>query len=219
MKIMKWLLVPSLALILAACTTEVTPGATVADLTESYGELGTLNALLGEVGLDEALAADGEFTVFAPTEEAVDAFLDEYNTALQACLDDGFIGGIGKIIGPGWIPGSIDSGNTADLDRGDLVALAESDPEIIADLLLYHVLPGEYFAADVVANDGASLETLLSGAFVTIDGVGLIDETGRSVGIVATDYVGTNGVVHFIDNILLPIPLIPNCEFEMKFPI
>jgi uncharacterized surface protein with fasciclin (FAS1) repeats len=114
------------------------------------------------------------------------------------------------------IPGAIEEGSpTADLDRGDLVALAESDPEIIAELLLYHVLPGEYFAADVVANDGASLETLLSGAFVTIDGVGLIDETGRSVGIVATDYVGTNGVVHFIDNILLPFELIPDCTSDV----
>jgi uncharacterized surface protein with fasciclin (FAS1) repeats len=94
MKIMKWLLVPSLALILAACTTEVTPGATVADLTESYGELGTLNALLGEVGLDEALAADGEFTVFAPTEEAFAAYLADNDLTALDLLNSPNLGAI-----------------------------------------------------------------------------------------------------------------------------
>lgn len=79
-----------------------------------------------------------------------------------------------------------------------------AETEILNQVLLYHVVPGEFFAADVVGLDGQSAPTLLEGETVQIavtdDGVVL----NEIVNVVQTDIDASNGVIHVIDEVLLP---------------
>lgn len=73
----------------------------------------------------------------------------------------------------------------------------------LADILAYHVVPGAFFAADVIAAAPFDAPTLLPGATIAIEvdgGVVLND----SVNVTATDIAAANGVIHVIDYVLLP---------------
>ena len=83
---------------------------------------------------------------------------------------------------------------------GSLDLLLEpANQAILQDILTYHVIPGEVFAADLT--DGAMVTTV-EGGDVTID---LSDPTMPMVNgakIIATDIVTENGVIHLIDAVL-----------------
>jgi len=87
----------------------------------------------------------------------------------------------------------------AALPAGTLDSLL-ADPEALANVLLYHVVPGKVMAADVT--DGLTAETL-QGSTVTFsvgdDGVKINDAN-----IVTTDIEASNGVIHVIDQVILP---------------
>ncbi len=67
-------------------------------------------------------------------------------------------------------------------------------------ILTYHVVPGEVMAADVVKLDeaktvnGKMLEVYTSGGGVMVN----------NANVTATDIVASNGVIHVIDNVVLP---------------
>ena len=79
---------------------------------------------------------------------------------------------------------------------------------LLGDVLTYHVLPnGAVREADIT--DGVTPATV-QGATLTINttgGVTITDQDGRIVNIIATDVTGSNGVIHVIDNVLLPVDL------------
>ena len=70
----------------------------------------------------------------------------------------------------------------------------------LEDILLYHVVPGEKLAAEVLS--AASLETVL-GQDVSISMQGN-DALVNDAKIVSTDIRTSNGVIHVIDTVLLP---------------
>ncbi len=77
--------------------------------------------------------------------------------------------------------------------------------DLLTDILLYHVVLGEVYASNVVALDGESVPTLLEDAFIGVS----VDDAGNVmlndiVGLVATDIQADNGVIHIIDEVLLP---------------
>lgn len=77
--------------------------------------------------------------------------------------------------------------------------LDPANQAILQDVLTYHVIPSEVFAADLA--DGAMVATV-EGNTVTID---LSDPTMPKVNganIIATDIVTENGVIHLIDGVL-----------------
>lgn len=86
-------------------------------------------------------------------------------------------------------------GITAD----DLLA----DTALLTEVLSYHVVPLNYFAADLAQLDGALVGTLLNDTALTIaateDGV-----TVNGVNVVGADVVANNGVIHVIDTVLIP---------------
>jgi len=88
----------------------------------------------------------------------------------------------------------------AKLPEGTVEGLLE-DPEALADILLYHVIPGKVMAADV--SDGLEAETA-QGSTVSFaihsDGTPAINEAL----ITATDIEAFNGVIHVIDSVILP---------------
>ena len=77
-----------------------------------------------------------------------------------------------------------------------------ADPEQLAQVLLYHLIPGTVMAADIV--DGMEAETA-QGDTVTLsvgdDGAVLINDAT----VTETDISAYNGVIHVIDQVLMPL--------------
>ncbi|HOE35518.1 MAG: fasciclin domain-containing protein [Chloroflexi bacterium] len=87
----------------------------------------------------------------------------------------------------------------AKLPEGTIEALLADIPAL-KDILLYHVVEGRLFAADVLASE--NLETL-QGKKAAVE---LKDEKPYVGGaqIVVTDILASNGVIHVIDTVMLP---------------
>jgi len=86
----------------------------------------------------------------------------------------------------------------------ELNALGDIPVEILEATLGTHVAPeANVRSTDLV--DGMSVNTISSTITVSLsDGAKLIDSGGRESNIVAVDIQAYNGVVHVIDNVLLP---------------
>jgi transforming growth factor-beta-induced protein len=173
------------SLVLSACastaTVEPAPMPTTAPIQEP-----TLTAIPEPEALDivDTAVADGRFTTLAAAlgaADLVDTLKGEGPFTVFAPTDDAF----------------------AKLPAGTVEALLEDIPQL-TDILLYHVVPGQVMAADVVGLDGQEAGTALEGQSIGIsivDGKVFLNET---VEVIITDIETTNGVIHVIDSVLLP---------------
>ena len=107
----------------------------------------------------ETLSSKGQYTVFAPTDDAF----------AKLGLDPATVGTVPQAA--------------------------------LTNILLYHVAYGRRYAADVIASDQIRM---LNGGFVLQSGGVLTDAQGRTSKIIVTDVEATNGIIHAIDNVLLP---------------
>jgi transforming growth factor-beta-induced protein len=133
----------------------------IVDIAAGAGRFNTLVAALGATGLDQVLAGEGPFTVFAPTDAA-----------------------FAKLP-----PGTVET------------LLLPENQDLLASILLYHVVPGTVTAAEVVTLDFAQT---VNGQRVDINLIGgevLIDRAK----LLAADIFADNGVIHVIDSVLLPV--------------
>jgi uncharacterized surface protein with fasciclin (FAS1) repeats len=87
----------------------------------------------------------------------------------------------------------------AALPEGALDALL-ADKDALTAVLLYHVAPGRYMASDVAAMRSADTVSGKSLKISTPDGMVMVDNAR----VVITDIVGSNGVIHVIDQVMLP---------------
>ncbi|MGV8908349.1 MAG: fasciclin domain-containing protein [Propionicimonas sp.] len=96
----------------------------------------------------------------------------------------------------------------AKLPAGTVEELLKDPTGQLAEILKYHVVAGEVRAADVVKLNGQKVKTV-QGAELTVevssDKVALVDAAGNRVNVVATDVAASNGVIHVIDGVLLPV--------------
>ena len=112
--------------------------------------------------------------------------------------------------------GAVDPDTLADEDpitvfaprNGAFVAAGvdlNNPPANLADILTYHVVPGQTLAGDLT--DGMMLTTA-EGSTIEVDitdgVVTLIDEMNNVIPVVATDIRTRTGVVHLIDGVLMP---------------
>ena len=93
----------------------------------------------------------------------------------------------------------------AKLPAGTLDSLLEpANKQKLADILTYHVVAAEVMAKDVKPGPVATV----NGATFTVSTEGssviLTDGQGNKSMVVKTDIVGSNGVIHVIDTVLLP---------------
>lgn len=123
-------------------------------------------------GLDEVLNGDGPYTVFMPTNVAI-------NNMLTA------------------------TGITAE----DLTA----NTELLSTILKFHILEGQYTAADITAAYGGQADgvlelTTLGGEQLTVqvDPAGAIIVGGMGNQVFLPDTSVGNGIIHAIDGVLLP---------------
>ncbi|PJI86195.1 putative surface protein with fasciclin (FAS1) repeats [Yoonia maricola] len=86
----------------------------------------------------------------------------------------------------------------AALPAGTVEGLLE-DPEALAAILTYHVVPGKVMSTDL---SNEMMATTVNGADVTIMTEGGVMVDGANV--VAADIEASNGVIHVIDSVILP---------------
>ena len=154
------------------------PGdATVYDIVESNGDFSTLKFALDTAGLDGVLDSNGV---------QFTVFAPTNAAFEKAATELGF--------------------------GGNVLALATYlvENELLDDVLLYHVTEGRRFATSVVnKNNPKAIETLL-GAFVTSTPSGMILDAAPSTsnaGIIDANISASNGVVHVINNVLVPLDI------------
>lgn len=133
--------------------------------SETSPEFTLLLEAAEEAGLIELLAHNGPFTVFAPTDAAFEATLEELGV--------------------------------------ELAELAE-DYETLLSILTYHLVIGEFQAAELVALGEARLATAYPGSSVDVS----VDENGGvavdGIRVIGTDILAENGVIHIIEGVLVP---------------
>ncbi|MFD0991815.1 fasciclin domain-containing protein [Tenacibaculum geojense] len=83
-------------------------------------------------------------------------------------------------------------------------SLEDIPTEALADILKYHVVSGQAFSTDL--SDNQSLTTL-NGASLMVDlsnGVMIESATDQSVSVTTADIAASNGVIHLVNEVLLP---------------
>ena len=105
------------------------------------------------------------------------------------------------------------NGAFAKLDSNTLSSLLEAkNQKALANILTYHVISGKLTATDVVSalksGNGSADLTALNGQVINVmqkDGkIWLKDLNGNYSEIVATDVMGSNGVIHVINTVVMP---------------
>ena len=84
--------------------------------------------------------------------------------------------------------------------------ISELPAELVLDVLFYHVVEGRRAANSVVPPVRDRTITTLLGETFTVDSSGVISDIyGQEVNIVAADISASNGLIHVIDTVLLPL--------------
>ena len=88
----------------------------------------------------------------------------------------------------------------------EIDGITDLDAELVLDVLSYHVVEGRRAANSVVPPVRDRKITTLLGATFSVDRSGVIsDIAGQEVNIVAADISASNGIIHVIDTVLLPL--------------
>jgi uncharacterized surface protein with fasciclin (FAS1) repeats len=141
---------------------------------------------IAEIVVAAANSDEPEFTVLLAAVEAA---------GLTAVLDE---------TGPYTVFAPTDAAFVALLDAlGTDAETLLADTELLTSVLLYHVVPGTFYAEDVAELDSASIATAFWGSTVdiTVNDEGVFVD-GASV--VAADIEAANGVIHVIDSVIVP---------------
>ena len=98
--------------------------------------------------------------------------------------------------------------NTAFADLLDELGVTKAqlfaDPELLAQVLAYHVVDGRVLKADVPLD--TPITTLQGDTFSVAGSLVITDQRSRTANILATDVFASNGVIHVIDRVILPRP-------------
>jgi uncharacterized surface protein with fasciclin (FAS1) repeats len=153
----------------------------VASAEANPAQFTLLLAALEYTGLTGVFTGGEQYTVFAPTDEAFVNLV----TAVASLLDpvilsnDGPFAAIDALLGEG----------------------------TVANVLLYHVAEGRRAANSVVPPGGSRTITTLLGETFSVGTGGTISAVGNTANIVIPDISASNGIVHVIDAVILPIDL------------
>jgi len=169
----------------------IVPGGTIVDiaLAVNDGGAGEFNGLLSAVlcfgpvddnPIVELLSGSDKYTLFAPIDSAFSDLL----------------------------------GRLSEIYETEISSPCELDSELLYTVLAYHVTDGRRFSNSVFNGKNAKTIDMLAGGYV----VSFVDETegpllhdvdGQMAGVVPGlfDINASNGVIHVIDTVLLPIDL------------
>ncbi len=169
-----------------SCAEIMSTSSTITNIVVGSADFDILESAVITAGLAAALDdPTADLTVFAPNDAA-------------------FVG-LAQTLG---FTGTSESEAFAYLVEALTLLSGGSDPvPLLTDILLYHVAPGSLFAADVLAAE--SITTLL-GADVGVSGTTLVDgdQDLTDPNIIAVNVEASNGVVHVIDGVLIPVDVL-----------
>ena len=137
----------------------------------------------------DVAVADGRFTTLVTAVTAadlVDTLKGEGPYTVFAPTDDAFAAL--EAAAPGTIEGLL------------------NDIPTLSNVLLYHVVPGKVMAADVVTLSSADTALGQPIAISVMDGKVMLND---NVEVIITDIEASNGVIHVIDGVLLPLAETP----------
>ena len=152
-------------------------GETAFDYIERKSELSSFYYILNRVGLDRNLSAYGQYTCFAPTNDAVAKYVDDLYNDEEALIEH--------------------NGMT----ENSLQGLTDS---LCNDIARYHLVYNTIYTTIDMGGGGISVPTMLGRPITTsgaIDSIGRVTLNAKAV-IVEPDSVVTNGVVHVIDAVV-----------------
>jgi transforming growth factor-beta-induced protein len=184
------LLVPALALAIAACSTAASPSAVPATAPTATAAPTTAAAP------SDAPSAPAAAMTKDIVETATEA--GTFKTLLTAATAAGLVETL-QGDGPFTVFAPTDAAFAA-LPAGTLDGLL-ADTEALKKVLLYHVVQGAVTADQVV---GLTSATSVEGAPIVIavkDGTVYLNDSAK---VVAADVMASNGVIHVIDQVLLP---------------
>lgn len=143
-----------------------------------------------------ALADDGEF------DELVAALI-HVDTELNAGLVNLFLNGTDQYT----VFAPTDAAFEALYKALGVSTITEVDAQTVLNVLLYHVTEGRRAANSVVPKTGTrTIETLLGSTF-SVNTSGQITAVGNKASIVSANISASNGIIHVIDTVILPITL------------
>lgn len=88
----------------------------------------------------------------------------------------------------------------------DVNGITDLPAELVLDVLFYHVVEGRRAANSVVPPSRPRTITTLLGATFTVSSGGVItDIAGQEINITGADISASNGIIHIIDGVLLPL--------------
>lgn len=93
-----------------------------------------------------------------------------------------------------------------------VVALLNADPTgLLANILLYHVVPGTIFSNNIATGNSMVVPAYSTNGNITVtnNGTGVYLNNGARV--ITANILATNGVVHLIDQVILPPTLTVTC--------
>ncbi|MFH5831058.1 fasciclin domain-containing protein [Halalkalibaculum sp. DA384] len=121
---------------------------------------------------------------------------DDLSTLVQAISDAGLAGTLASD-GPFTVFAPTNAAFNA-LPEGTLSSLSS---EQLADILTFHVIPGEIMSGDLQARQ--TVETLLGEELLITSEGGMVTINGNAV-VSSADLQASNGVIHVVDGVLLP---------------
>lgn len=155
------------------------------DVAAASGDYELLTQAIDAAGLASFLDGDASLTVFAPNDAAFVALAQDlgYDGSDEA----GAFAAIVAVL--------------TDLGGGDPIPTLDA-------ILKYHVLGTTQLAAEVTA---ATTLSTIQGGTLTVSGTTLVDNAPAitDATIVGTDIVVCNGVLHFVNRVMLPIAVDP----------
>lgn len=160
-----------------------------------------------------ALVLFAQTTTAQKSQDIVDiaVSVDDFSTLVTALKAADLVGAL-KGDGPFTVFAPVNSG-FAKIDTNTLNSLLEpTNKEKLSAILTYHVVAGKIAAADVVAalekgNGKAELTTLNGGKVTAVSkdgGIFLMDANGNYSKIAKTDVMASNGVIHIIEDVVMP---------------
>ena len=169
-----------------------------------------------EVTVEEEVAMETETAAEAtmPTQETIAAIAmsNENFTTLVTAVKAADLAETLKSEGP-FTVFALTNAAFDKLPEGTVASLTKAEnKEKLANLLKYHVVSGEYMAADIVKaiqdNEGSFSIATVEGEELkaSLDGENVIltDANGNKSTVVMTDVDASNGVIHAIDAVVMP---------------
>ncbi|MGL2986313.1 fasciclin domain-containing protein [Flavobacterium sp. RSSA_27] len=85
--------------------------------------------------------------------------------------------------------------------------IRDLDSKLVLNVLQYHVVEGRRAANSVVPTNDSRVITTLLGATFSVNNKGQIQAVGNTATIAAPNISASNGIIHVVDAVLLPIKL------------